>query len=133
VRHRSSAELLRALLVSIEGIDKMKSVLLSVTCKWANRVWKGFSRTDLTTILQFCGKLSVHDLENLEDTIDSFVSLIIATPDSLNSNFYHWTDRLRENIHRHGLREPAGCGNSMHRVIIRDDTENTIVELNEVD
>jgi hypothetical protein len=126
VLHCSSAELLRALLVSIDGIDKVKRVLLSVTCKWANRVWKGFSRTDLTKILQFCGKLSDHDLENLEDAIENFVSLIIATPDSLNSNYEHWTDRLRENIRRRGFRETAGCGDSIHRVIM-DDTENTIV------
>jgi ribosomal protein S13 len=127
VRHRSSAEILRALLVSIDGIGKVKSALQSITCKWANRKRKEFSRAEITKVLQVCGKLSDHDLENLEDAIESFVHLVIATPDSLNSNFEHWTDRLRETICRRGLQQTAGCGGDSILRAIMEDTENTSV------
>jgi hypothetical protein len=100
----SSARLLRALLVSIDGSDKVKGVLLVVTSKWSNRSRNGFTRTDLTTILQRIGGLSDHELENLEDDIARFEAFVAATPDALNSNFYHWTDRLREKIR---------CGDSL--------------------
>jgi hypothetical protein len=96
----STARLLRTLLVSIDGSDEVKRVLLVVTSKWSNRARKGFTRTDLATILQRIGGLSDHELENLEDDIAHFEAFVVATPDSSNSNFYHWTDRLREKIRR---------------------------------
>jgi hypothetical protein len=96
----STARLLRTLLVSIDRSDKVKRVLRVVTSKWSNRAWDGFTRTDLTTILQRNGGLSDHDLENLEDDIARFDVFVVAMPDALNSNFYHWTDRLCEEIRR---------------------------------
>jgi hypothetical protein len=93
-----SARLLQTLLVSIDGSDKVKRVLQGVRSKWLDREWDGFTRTDLTTILQRNGGLSDHELDTLEDDITRFEAFVIATPDALNSNFYHWTDRFRENI-----------------------------------
>jgi hypothetical protein len=60
----------------------VKIVLCGVTSKWANCERKGFSRADLTTILQQHGRLSHDELENLGDAISNFMAFVIATPDA---------------------------------------------------
>jgi hypothetical protein len=88
------------LLVSIDGNDKKEHVVLNIMSKWSNRAWDGFSRADLTTILQRTGGLSNNELENIADSIESFVSFVMGTPDALNSNCYYWTDQLHMEIRR---------------------------------
>jgi hypothetical protein len=106
---------LRTLLISIDGSDKVKRVLRNVTSKWSNYARHGFTRTDLTTILQRIGGLSDHELENLDDDVARFEAFVVATPDALSSNFYHWTDRLHEKIRR---------GDSLEAVRTHSDISN---------
>jgi hypothetical protein len=130
----STARLLLTLLVSIDGSDKVKRVLQVLTGKWSNRAREGFTRTDLTTILQRIGGLLDHELENLEDDIARFEAFVVATPDALNSNFYHWTDRLREKIRRGDSSETRGrLRHRIHSDISNeiqsmDDAENPILK-----
>jgi hypothetical protein len=90
-----SDQRLRVLVGPVEGSDKKKGVLREIAIKWTNRLIKGFSLADVSTILQEHGGLLEDELANLNGDIATFANLVADIPHALNDGFSDLTEAIR--------------------------------------